>query len=162
MARKSFWAYSKNDYNGERSTVVFGLPDLTALNVGAVLPQIGTLEEALDNITNGVTVETVLTFERNRQGTGKATATSKEAQREKKWLIRYHDRSTFRAFTLEIPTADLTYLPDNHKDEINLSVGSSERTGVWNAFADAFEAVVDTSDGNDAVIDSAEYVGSRY
>lgn len=154
---KSFYNLSENDYGGERTTTQYGIPELTELNLPVVMPALGALKSAHDGITLGVMVQDELIFARNKTAASNVKATSKQAQRENKWLIRYFDVTTFAQFVLEVGCADLTLLQTDG-DRVNLTEGSVP-AGAWAAYKLAFETVVDTPDGNDAELIEAIYVG---
>jgi len=78
------------------------------------------------------------------------------AQRENKWLVRYHDTAGTR-FTVEIPTADLSLL-DTGTEFLNLADG-----GPIAAFVTAFEAYAKSPDDPTltVTVDSIQFVGRR-
>jgi len=74
-----------------------------------------------------------------------------QAQRENKWLVRYHDFVTGRKARVEIPTADLNLL-DPNGDKADMTDVNIV------AFVAAFEAVALGPDGNVAVVDDIIFV----
>jgi hypothetical protein len=84
---------------------------------------------------------------------GSGPASSGLAQRENKWLLRYHDSVNGVKYQMEIPNADLTLLAPN-SEFIDTSLT------VWTDFKTAFEAIVKSPDDDNAVVlDSAQFVG---
>lgn len=79
------------------------------------------------------------------------------AQRENKWLVRYHDDSDGAPFRVEIPTAKLSLL-DTGTEFLNLADG-----GVIAAFVAAFEAYAVSPDDptHTVTVDSIQFVGRR-
>jgi len=78
------------------------------------------------------------------------------AQRENKWLVRYHDNIDGTKFSLEIPTADLTLLTTGNE--------FADLDGTeFAAFVAAFQAVVVSPDdpSHDVLVDSIQFVGRR-
>jgi hypothetical protein len=77
------------------------------------------------------------------------------AQREVKWLVRYHDAAG-RKYSVEIPTADLSLL-DTDSEFLDLAATYPA------AFKTAFEDVVvsPADDGSAVTIDSIQFVGRR-
>lgn len=77
------------------------------------------------------------------------------AQRENKWLVRYHDTNSAK-FTVEIPTADLSLL-DTGTEFLDLAGTEAA------AFVTAFEDYVKSPDdpGLSVTVDSIQFVGRR-
>jgi len=77
------------------------------------------------------------------------------AQRENKWLVRYHDTGGTK-FTVEIPTADLSLL-DTNTEFLDLTGTEAD------AYKIAFEAVVRSPDDPTLTVtlDSIQFVGRR-
>lgn len=137
----------------EKSSWAFWTATLTAANFTAQTGLISALYTAALDITLG-----------SQSGTrvlAVSTASAVEntnplAQRENKWLVRYHDANGTK-FTLEIPTADLSLL-DTGTEFLNLADG-----GPIAAFVTAFEAVVKSPDDPSLAVtlDSIQFVGRR-
>lgn len=136
---------------GERSTAQFPGPDVTSANIDTWLTETASLRTALEGITLGtVTKLTRVLSESPQPDTQPA---SQFAQRETKWLVRYHDAITGKKATLEVPTADLALLDPN-------STGKADMTNAAIvAFVTAFEAFVVGPDGNAAEVDELVHVG---
>lgn len=79
------------------------------------------------------------------------------AQRENKWLVRYHDNTDGTKFSVEIPTAKLSLL-DTGTEFLNLADG-----GVIAAFVTAFQnyAVSPDDPSHSVTVDSIQFVGRR-
>jgi len=140
--------------NGEPESASIRLPiaTLSAANMVAKLTLVAALRTAMDAVVIGVDASQEITlksdvFSRNR-------APSTAAQRENKWLLRYHDASTFKKFTASLPTADLSLLPDG-SEFLDLSADEGADLKA------AFEAIVVSpdNDANAVVLDSAQFVG---
>lgn len=140
--------------NGEPETtsMTFPVTTLTPANVAAQITLAGNLKVALAAITLGNFLKDESTYARNLLGAGAAASTL--AQRENKWLMRYHDATNFVKYQVSIGTADLTLLPPNG-EFLDLTAGD----GL--ALKTAFEAVVVApGDSTHAtILDSVQFVG---
>lgn len=154
----SFYSSVYNDHtarsNGKPETTQWevAVTEVTDLTIVAVGTAVAALQTAADAITLGVKGNTALIAERIK---GPLTlASSPNAQRENKWLVRYHGATLNQNFQVSIGTADLAQLA-GHTEFIDISVNP----GL--AFKNAFEAVVvSPDDGAEAVIvDSIQFVG---
>jgi len=141
--------------NGEPETTTMVVPctTLTPANVAAQVTLGGNLRVALAAVVLGNFLKNETTYARTLTGVGPAASTA--AQRENKWLFRYHDETTFQKFQVSIGTADLAALPD-HEEFLDLDDG-----GDGAALKTAFEAfVVSPSDPTHTVnLDSVQFVG---
>lgn len=142
----------KSNGEPETTSMTFPVTTLTPANVAAQITLAGNLKVALAAITLGNFLKDESTYSRNLLAQGPAA--SNLAQRENKWLMRYHDGTTYQKFQLSIGTADLTLLPNN-SEFLDLTAGD----GL--ALKTAFEAVVvSPADSTHAVIlDSVQFVG---
>lgn len=139
---------------GERSTAIFEGVDLTAGNFDAQVTEQNALRNAVNAITLGeLTKVTRVAVESPQPG---ANPASPFAQRELKWLVRYHDDVTGKRATLEIPCADLAKLDPNNEDIADTSDADIA------AFITAFEAYVLGPSGNNAVVDQIVFVGRDF
>jgi len=136
----------------EKSSWAFWTSTLTAANFTAQTGLISALFTAALDLTLGsqagtrvLAVSTVSAVEN----------TNPLAQRENKWLVRYHDTGGTK-FTLEIPTADLSLL-DTGTEFLDLAGTEAA------AFKTAFEAVVKSPDDPTLTVtlDSIQFVGRR-
>jgi hypothetical protein len=142
---------SYRDYSKEVSHLRLFVTTITPGNQAAQVALHTTLFAALDALTLGLQQkeETVL----STSVVNVTPATNPLAQRENKWLLRYHASVTRKNFVVELPCADLSLL-GNNTDFI-------DKTGAeWLALKSAFEAVVvDPDDGGAVILDDAEFVG---
>lgn len=136
----------------ETTNFEVAITTLTPANVAAQETAAGALRAAIAGIVIGEFGKNQLIYSRNLGSVDPAT--SQLAQREKKWLVRYHDAVTMEKFTTSIGTADLTKLP-NHSEFLDLTAGEGQ------TFKSAFEAFVKSpSDvAHAVVVDSVQYVG---
>lgn len=141
--------------NGEPETTSFEVPiiTLTPANVAATATLAGNLKTALAGVVIGRFVKDTLTYDRAVNG-AQIPATDPLAQRENKWLCRYHDATTFQKYQVSIGTADLSKHMDN-SEFVDLT------TGAGAAVKTAFEAlIVSPADATHSVIlDSMQFVG---
>ena len=143
---------TKNNGQPEVTTTRFNINTLTAANLVAQTALIGNLVTAVEAVTIGNLVkrETVLAHDKPNSG----PSSNVLAQRENKWLFRYHGTTLNQNFQLSIGTADLSKLV-SHSEFLDLgtSPGSDLKT--------AFEAiVVSPNDAAEAVVlDSVQFVG---
>lgn len=140
------------DYGGESSRTRFQITTMTAANFDAVNLDVTDLVTAIDGIS-------LMTISGQQVVSGslflsRTKPASVDAQREKKWLIRYEDTVTHKIYRNEIPGADLSLLAAN-SDMADLTLGA------WTSFIAAFEAVVKSPDGNAVNFLDAQYVGKR-
>ena len=139
-----------NDYGGEGSTVQVNSAAITALNHDAQVAAMTSFIDAMAAITLGLKV-------RQQYGNvdqilaNDSEAASAFAQREAKWLVRYHDSAN--NWKLEIPCPDLQFLDTNNKGFLDLSGTEGA------AFVSAFEAFVLSPDGLATTVDSVQHVG---
>jgi len=81
------------DYSKEESSMTLNTGAVTAVSLPGLLTQIGTLRTAIDGMTLGVLAsEQLIAFNTNLSA---AVPTDENAQRERKWLVRYVDNLPF-------------------------------------------------------------------
>lgn len=137
----------------ETASMEVAITTITPANQAAVETAWGNLLTAMAGVTLGRYVKNAVTLARNITG-AQIPATDPLAQRENKWLARYHDATTFQNFQCSIPTAD-----------VSLHMANSEfvdlTAGVGLALKTAFEAVVVSPDdsSHSVVLDSLQFVG---
>ncbi len=140
--------------NGQPTTSNTEVPVIT-LTSGNFTAQ-ATLHSDLINALEGITIGNPAKSQivSNREIISAAPASDPLAQRENKWLLRYHGATLAQKFQVSIGTADLTQLTGN-SEFLDLSAG----TGL--ALKTAFEAVVRSpNDASEAVVlDSVQFVG---
>jgi len=154
----SFYSSTYNDHtarsNGQAETTNWEVPvtTITDLNIVAIGTAVAALQTAADALTLGVKRGTSLIAQRVKNSV--VLASSPLAQRENKWLVRYHGNTLQQAFQVSIGTADLT-LVSGHSEFIDISVNP----GL--AFKNAFEAVVVSPDdeAESVTVDSIQFVG---
>lgn len=154
----SFWSQTMADNtrtaNGgvETTNVGFSVTTLTPGNVAAQETLMGNLATAIAAITLGNVIQRDLVYW--RQQFEKVPASNVLAQRENKWLVRYHDAVTFQKMTRTIGTAKLSVLPSG-SEFIDLT------TLPGSDFKDAFEAIVvsDFDSSHAVILDSVQFVG---
>jgi len=154
----SFWSttYADNTVksNGEPETTSTSIPitTLTAANVVAQAALIADLNTAIEALVLGHQVAQQTVFDRPVYE--KIPADSNLAQRENKWLVRYHGATTFQKFQVTIGTADLSLLPDG-SEFLDLTDGE----GL--AFKTAFQAIAKSPNNGaeNTVVDSIQFVG---
>jgi len=137
----------------EKSNWQVWIQDLTAANFVAQNGLISALFSAALDITGGAQAATNILAVSTRSS---VVVTDPTAQRENKWLVRYHDTSGVK-FSVEIPTADLSLLTEG-TEFLKLADG-----GVIAAFVSAFEAVVRSPDDptHTVTVDSIQFVGRK-
>jgi hypothetical protein len=150
----SFITETYRDYGnpGEKSSFRLPVTTLTAANLVAQQTLITNLWTAIEGVVLGnIAKRAVIVSETAPDDT---EVTNTNAQRENKYLVRYHDTSA-RKFTSELPTADLSLL--------TLGTEFLDITGgAGAALKTAFEAVVvSPADGSAVVLDSVQFVGRR-
>lgn len=137
----------------EKSTWQVWIATLTAANIVAQLGKVSALNTAVLAITKGAQAATNVLAVSTQSA---VEVTDPLAQRENKWLVRYHDTASTK-FTVEIPTADLSLL-DTGTEFLDLT-----QTDVA-AFVTAFQDVVVSPDDPTlvpVVVDSIQFVGRR-
>jgi len=155
LVSKSGYSVSWRDYSDEKANMSLTITQLTSGNVVATLALVDALLAAAQAITEGNAESSRVLFREQAEDPGRPS--SESAQRERKWLVFYHDTTTDKKYRVEIPTALLT---------ANLVAGTDlADLGATNiaAFVTAFEAVVkDPDTGLNAVaIDKIQHVGRR-
>lgn len=144
---------AKADGSPETTSSSFPVTTMTPANAAAQITAQGNLLTALAGLTLGRYVQNETVYARNATGP-QIPATDPLAQRENKWLMRYHDAVTYDKYQVSVGTADLSKHMAN-SEFVDLTAGD----GL--ALKTAFEAVV-VSPGNSAnavVLDSVQFVG---
>lgn len=153
-----------NDYDNEKSPMKIHVGAVTAVSLPGLLTQIGTFRTAVDGLTIGVLQKEALTaFSTILSQT---LPTSEFAQRETKWVVKYHDNTQFfdapvnaipnagylKPFDFEIGAADLALLANN--DDF-LPLAQTQAA----ALVTAFEAMARSPYGGAVIVDSIQQVG---
>jgi len=151
----SGYVTSWRDYSDEKSNLSLTIEQLTAGNVVATLALVDALLAATQAITEGSAEKSRVIYREQDEDPGRPSAAS--AQRERKWLVFYHDTTTAKKYRAEVPTALLTGNLVAGTDLADLAA-----TNIA-AFVTAFEAVVKDPDTglNDVEIDKIQHVGRR-
>lgn len=155
------------DYSDENSNSSIHVGAVTAVSLPGLLTQIAAYITAIDAITLGtVRDDTLVAYSTNRSSVPPADA---NAQRERKWLVRYTDNLPFfddpvnaipnagfgKIFTLEIPTAALALagvmIPNT--DQANLTIAPMP------AFVTAFQSLARSPYGGTVTVLSITAVG---
>lgn len=140
--------------NGEPETSTWSVAVTTATpaNVADLETAFGTLMTAIQAVSLGNNQKKEIVYARTILGATPAASTA--AQRENKWLCRYHDNTTFKKFVVSLPCADLTKLVSG--SEFLVLTGGAGAT-----LKTAFEAVVVSPDdaSHSVTLDSVQFVG---
>jgi len=139
------------DYDGELSAARVNCTVLSAANFEAQATLRTTFRNALYAMTNG---ELQKTQYGNVSQDSISNADTAEAQREKKWLVSYHDSTSLKRYSFEIGCADLTLL--DAEDRAHAEIGDA---GIVDAFVAAAEAFMLSPTGGAIVIDEITLVG---
>jgi len=161
MARPiSFMSYTLNDNTvnpkndkPESTTLRLPITTVTAANIVAVSGLVLDLETAINAVTLGNPAKTAIIADEH--GLSDDPASTTQAQRENKWLFRYHDAVVITdKARASIGTADLTFVV-NHTEYMDIT----QDEGL--ALKIAFEAVVKSpyNGANGVVLDSVQFVG---
>lgn len=143
-------SYRDYGFPGEKASFEITTVDLTAGNVAAQMGLLATLWSTIDAILLGNIARRSVVFASSAPDDTEVT--DPLAQRENKWLVRYHDTSG-RKFRVELPTANLSLLATGTE-----FLGGAEAT----AFQAAFEAVARSPvDASAVVLDGIQFVGRR-
>lgn len=143
-----------NDYDREASAVTLQGLTLTAANFDAQITAYNDLLTAIGAITRGILITKMIGNETVLQNNRSEPATSEEAQRESKWLVRYHETTGGLQHTCELPCANRTFLDPNNRGFAEMGDGAEV-----DAFVTAFEAFVKSDAGLGVTVDSIEHVG---
>ncbi len=138
-----------NDHGGETSSAGMPVDDaITDLDVTGLF-------QAVDGVVIGNIDQSTLNISTKKDAGPGGKASNAFAQRELKWLCRYHDAVTLDKYQLEVPCPDLQLLGAN-TDFMDLSAGAGQ------TFKTAFDlSVIAPRTGNAVVLDEAEAVGRK-
>ena len=115
-----YYTIAMLDHGGEKSSFTIQTGAVTSVSLPSLLTQVGTFRGAVEGITLGtVQNEALKVFDTALSNTLPA---DQDAQRERKWLVRYQDVLPFfddpvnaipnegygRVFVFSIPTADIS------------------------------------------------------
>ena len=88
-----YGSFTLMDHNGEKSVTSFYTGNITAVSLPGTLTQFGALRTAIDGITVGTITQEELSVFRTKLSN--ALPPSANAQRERKGLVVYEDRTQF-------------------------------------------------------------------
>lgn len=128
------------DYSGERSSMTFHFPAVTALNIADFLADFGDLRTATEAISLGSLVGDSWTGDTTKYDA--APPTDVNAQRERKFLVIYQDTVNLALYRLEIPVADFTGRLVDDTDLVDLT---NTEVAAW---ITAAEVLVRSPEGN--------------
>lgn len=139
------------DGKPESASMDIRVTDLNAGNLAGELVKLASLLTATQALSLGLLANETIVLSDTYSNAG--FATDKNAQRENKWLVTMEDNVTHFTYGFTIPCADLSLLPDNHSQYLDLTAGA----GL--AFKNAIEAVWRSKAGNLGTIVSVKHVG---
>lgn len=96
------------DYDKESSTVSVPTVEIDETNLVAQNAAMATLYLAINAVCLGTIFKDVRTFEVNTYAG--VAPNDRDAQREKKWVVKMRGDVTHKPYTMEIPCADLSLL----------------------------------------------------
>lgn len=135
----------------ETSTVTIPITDLTDTNIVAQTTLVDTLRTEIAKICiGGLKNRQLVAWENDTQ----TEPSSALAQREVKWVVKYHEVGTLEPHRMELPCANLLKLDPNASDKI-LMTDADVLT-----FIAAFEAVVEVN-GNACEVDEILFLTVR-
>lgn len=140
--------------NGEPEIGTWTVPTITntPANVAANEGLMGALMTAVQAITLGLNQQRTEIYARTLLASGPAASTL--AQRENKWLARYHDATNYQKFQVSFPCADLSKLVSGEEFlDLTAGPGLTLKTD--------FEAIVVSPNdaGHAVVLDTVQFVG---
>lgn len=143
---------AKQNGTAESGTFRLAVTPITAANYTTVTGNVTSLLTAIGSIILGRQVRRVV--ESAVVQIAYIPATDPLAQRENKWLCRYHDATNGQKFSVSLPTADLS-LHMTNSEFLDLTGGPGA------TFKSAFEAVVvsPNDSAHAVVLDSVQFVG---
>ena len=97
---------SYRDYSDELSSCTFNVSPITVGTITALLVEFAALRSAVDAIVLGVRASDTVVMDKTVGSA--ARPASAVAQRELKWLVRYHGVDDGKKWSCEIPTPDIT------------------------------------------------------
>jgi len=150
MATNSSYSRTYIDYSKEKATARINTVQLTAANYAAQAALLATLATTMDALSLGEPCKRTTIIE--AINLGETPPADDDAQRERKWLVRYEHAATHQVYKMEIPCADVSLL------QVNSDMADLTKQ-AWLDFIAAFEAVATAPDGNVVVFLDAQKVG---
>lgn len=145
-----YGSFKLRDYSNETSSFKFYHGPITAGTIAGFLTQFGALRTAVEGITNGIVSSEKWTGDDTLLSN--AIPTDENAQRERKWLVRFRDTVTQKKYFATVPTADPVGRLIAGTDRANLAETAMA------AFVTAFEAIARNEDSDANAIDVLEIV----
>jgi hypothetical protein len=150
----AFADYGKDDMPyGEVSRTRVPGPPITAATHDAIIAEMTSLAAAIKAVQLGKEIEQEFVHSVTKPEAGPASTPL--AQREKKWLILYHDTTTLKKYRCTIPCADLTLLKTN-SEAMDLTAGVG---ATLKATFETYCKVEISGAYHDVAIDSVIFVG---
>jgi len=146
-----YGSFTFQDFSKESSSFRFHFAAVTAASIGGFLTQFGALRTATDAITLGTLTDDKWVGDATSYNN--AAPTDVNAQRERKFLVRYEGTTTFAKFTATIPTADLAGRMIAGTDQVDLT---NTEIAAW---ITAFETLCRTEDGENVNVLGIQAVG---
>lgn len=137
----------------ESSNMEIRITTLTAGNLVGEQTKLQTLLTAVQAVSLGLLANERITLSDTYSNAG--FATDKQSQRETKWLVSMEDNVTHRVESFTIPCADLSLLPDNHDQTLDLATPASPGANL----KAAIEAVWRSMNDNAGTVISVMHVG---
>ena len=149
-------SYTFKDYDGESSTQQINAVEYNVLTFADYLTAIGDYRDSLAKISLGaITQEKMSLMVRKFDP---VLPTDQNAQRERKWVIRFKDDVTFNVFETEIPCAKVIGTAG-----ANLLIAGTSKADFtrqdWIDWIADFEQVARSQDGNFVTVLDAYLVG---
>jgi len=140
------------DESLEISSIDFRIREMTAATIAAVLTEAATLGAAISALSSGVLVKSQLI--QDSSNFNSSPPSDPNAQRERKWLVRYQDLTNLKYGQVEIPVALVNG---------DVKLANSDRADftdtLWTDFIAAFETTARSIDGNVVNVLEAILVG---
>jgi len=145
--------FTLQDYDNEKTNLAVWGVDITGANLATQAAQVAALETAILNLVRGSIANVTITAS---SVSATPVVTDALADRETKWLVRYHDNTNGKKYTVELGTADLALRTSNSEF---LDLTGTEAA----AFVTAFEAYARSpfDSGHLVTVDSIQSVGRR-
>ncbi len=128
------------DYSNEVSSWSATTEVVTDITLPVLLTDTGDLETALSAIILGTVIRKVQTVYDNTFA--RVLPTDPNAQRERKWLVVYHDNTTGKIFRVTIPTANPTGVDGSSRARM---IPGTDRANLANTQMAAFKTKFETA-----------------
>lgn len=139
------------DYDKEPSTVTIPVIEIDEVNLVAQDALMDAFLAAVDGVSLNVVFKDTRIFKADQiSGTPPG---SRSAQREKKWLVQMSGDTSYKAYTMEIPGADLLQLDDQAKGKMDVE------HAAYIALKAAIEAMYYGDAGESVTVGDVIFVG---